>query len=65
MKDVSPDHFAGYLGWNRWFYCGDSFKACQVFFPDNSGLFPWSDDASSEFKQLQPNLAGPTDKEMT
>lgn len=58
IKEVRPDHFAEYLGWNRWFYGGDSFKACQVFFPDKFGRFPWSEDASPEFSLIQPNLAG-------
>ncbi|MEL7027581.1 MAG: DUF4262 domain-containing protein [Pseudomonadota bacterium] len=61
IKEVRPDHFAEYLGWNRWFYGGDNFEACQVFFPDKSGRFPWSEDTSSEFSKLQPNLAGQTD----
>lgn len=57
IREVRPDHFAEYLGWNRWFYGGDNFKACQVFFPDKSGKFPWSEDISPEFRQLQPILA--------
>ncbi len=61
IREVRPGHFAEYLGWNRWFYGGDNFKACQVFFPDKSGRFPWSEDASPEFSQLQPNLAGKMD----
>lgn len=61
IKEVTPDHFAEYLGWNRWFYGGDNFKAFQIFFPDKSGRFPWSEGASSEFSQLQPILAGQTD----
>lgn len=60
IREVIPDHFAEYLGWNRWFYGGDTFKACQVFFPDKSGRFPWSEDTSPEFRQLQPNLAEQT-----
>nr|WP_321508792.1 DUF4262 domain-containing protein [uncultured Celeribacter sp.] len=58
LRDVRLDHFAEYLGWNRWFYGGDNFKASQVFFPDKTGSFPWSEDASPEFNRLQPTLAG-------
>ncbi|MGH1416551.1 MAG: DUF4262 domain-containing protein [Pelagimonas sp.] len=57
IREVESDHFPEYLGWNRWFYGGDNFNACQVFFPDKFGRFPWSEDTSPEFSQLQPNLA--------
>jgi len=61
IREVSADHFEEYLGWNRWFYGGDNFKARQVLFPDKSGRFPWSDSTSPEFSQLQPNLTMKSD----
>lgn len=56
LKSVLPEHFSEYLGWNRWFYGGDHFRAQQVFIPDKFGQFPWDAAASPEFKITQPDL---------
>jgi len=56
MRPVLPANFEGYLGWNRWFYGGDSFQAAQVFFPDRYGAFPWSENVSEGFALTQPDL---------
>lgn len=58
IREIGPAHFAEYFGWNCWFYGGDNFKACQVFFPDKSGRFPWSNEVTPDFSRLQPNLTG-------
>lgn len=58
LKLVIKAHYKEYLGWSRWFYCGDGFEAWQVIFPDKSGHFPWDNGASPEFRWFQPNLVG-------
>jgi hypothetical protein len=46
-----------YLGWDRWFYAGDSFPCLQLVWPDRAGVFPWQPDMSSEFAGMQPDLS--------
>ncbi|MCG8685872.1 MAG: DUF4262 domain-containing protein [Desulfobacterales bacterium] len=57
LRRVRTEHFPEYFGWTRWFYGGDKFEAYQVFFPDKSGRFPWTEEVPPEFSRLQPNLA--------
>jgi len=49
--------FPEYLGWNRWFYGGDTFEVLQLIFPDMEGRFPWENGVSQDFKAMQPVLA--------
>lgn len=46
-----------HLGWDRWFYEGDSFQAVQMLWPNVHGVYPWSDKASPEFRAMQPVLS--------
>lgn len=53
---VSVEQYREYLGQNRWFYDGDDFECLQLVFPDREGNFPWSSEASDEFRACQPDL---------
>ena len=35
---------------------GNSFPVLQLVFPDKSGIWPWDENASEEFKRYQPVL---------
>jgi hypothetical protein len=56
LLPVSKRHYREYLGWNRWFYGGDSFPCLQLVWTDREGNFPWQPGFSSEFEGLQPDL---------
>src|SRR5262245_10111801 len=36
IRAVHESHFHGYLGWCRWLYRGNDFKAVQLVYPDTS-----------------------------
>jgi Domain of unknown function (DUF4262) len=57
FTQVAKEHYADYLGWNRWFYGGDDFPCLQLIWPDRIGLFPWQPAASEEFAVSQPDLS--------
>jgi Domain of unknown function (DUF4262) len=57
LLTVSKRHYREYLGWNRWFYGGDSFPCLQLVWTDREGNFPWQSGFSSEFDGLQPDLS--------
>lgn len=56
LLPVSKRHYREYLGWNRWFYGGDSFPCLELIWTDRQGNFPWQPDFSSEFDGLQPDM---------
>jgi len=53
---VSAKQYPQHLGWSRWFYGNDGFECLQLVFPDRDGYFPWSREASDEFRARQPDL---------
>jgi len=53
---VSKRYYADYLGWNRWFYAGDSFPCLQIVWPDRAGIFPWEKGFDQAFAGDQTDL---------
>ncbi len=37
---VAKRHYAGHLGWSRWFYGSAEFTCLQIVWPDRAGVFP-------------------------
>jgi hypothetical protein len=53
---VGREHFAEYMGWDRWLYDGDDFEVLQLIYPTTAGVWPWEPQASDWFRQRQPIL---------
>lgn len=53
---VAEKHYHEFLGWSRWFYCGDHFPCLQIVWPDRAGLFPWESGFDEHFRPDQPDL---------
>ncbi len=51
-KSAYPEH----LGFARWFYEGDNFPVHQVVWPSKKGIFPWHEEATEDFREVQPVL---------
>jgi hypothetical protein len=63
IAEVSPANIKQYMGWARWLYQGDEFRAWQIVFPSTAGVFPWEPAADDWFRQRQPLLAaGPIEQ---
>ncbi|MGE8795972.1 DUF4262 domain-containing protein, partial [Leptospira terpstrae] len=56
FKNVNKIYFKEYFGWARWLYKGDNFNALQLIYPDVDGIWPWQENASTDFKWFIPNL---------
>jgi hypothetical protein len=56
LAPVAPRHCAEYLRSSRWFYRTSDFPCLQLVFPDERGHFPWSPEATEEFRRSQPDL---------
>jgi hypothetical protein len=41
FRTVERTHYPDYLGYARWFYCGDDFPAIQCVSPDSQHRYPW------------------------
>ncbi|MCU7806895.1 MAG: DUF4262 domain-containing protein [Candidatus Thiodiazotropha sp. (ex Semelilucina semeliformis)] len=54
--EVAKEHYEEYFGWDIWYYKGKSFPVLQLVFPDKSGVWPWEERASEDFKWYQPLL---------
>ena len=53
---VSKKYYRQYLGWNRWFYCGDTFPCVQLVWPDSKGTFPWQQGFDEKLLRAQIDL---------
>ncbi len=58
MKPVAPTNFKEHLGYGVWFYRSlpQGFPCWQVFWPDRTGRFPWSEGCHSSVIDRQTNL---------
>lgn len=56
IGEVLPIHFAEYMGWAKWLYKGEGFRAQQIIFPSTAGVYPWEPEASEWFRNRQPLL---------
>jgi len=57
LIDVLKEHYPEFLGWNRWFYGGDTFEVQQLIWPNAAHSFPWSPEADADLKSSQPSLS--------
>ncbi len=55
---VNKVFYEEYLGVCLWLYKSSEFEVLQILYPDKQGVWPWSDDASLEFRAWQPFLNG-------
>lgn len=54
VESVQARHHREFLSYNRWFYRGDDFQACQLVWPDADHNFP--DHPAYRGHELQPQL---------
>lgn len=59
IGEVPPARLRDYMGWARWLYDGDDFRAWQIVYPSTAGVFPWEAEAPQGFRTWQPLLAAP------
>ena len=59
MRAVDQSYYKEYLGWCRWLYGGNNFKAFQLVYPSTEGIWPWEAAASEWFRARQPLLDQP------
>lgn len=57
FRAVSEAARAEYLHSSDWYYRSQPFEALQLFWPDQSGRFPWDDGVSEAFKADQPDIS--------
>jgi hypothetical protein len=56
FRMVDPTQYREHLGYAIWFYEGMNFPAMQVFWPDETGHFPWSENSDGWISTTQPRL---------
>jgi hypothetical protein len=56
FRSVPEAHIEPHFGWARWFYDGQPFPALQLVWPTTSGIWPWEERASDDFRARQPIL---------
>ena len=54
---IAKRFYREHLGWNNWFYGGDSYQCLQIVWPDRDQLFPWQTGFDEGFAGLQPDLS--------
>ena len=54
--EVSKEHYETYFGWGSWYNKGNDFSMLQMVYPTTQGIWPWDEDASKEFRWIQPLL---------
>lgn len=58
VVQVSPEHFADYMGWAIWLHKGRNFRALQIVFPSvNSNRYPWEPEVAAGSAGWQPVLS--------
>jgi hypothetical protein len=56
FKVVEKKHYREYFGWGIWLYKGEGFRVLQLLFPSTAGIWPWEDDAPSDYTWFLPKL---------
>jgi len=56
FKLVSKAYFKEYFGWASWLYKGDDYRVFQFVFPSKSGMWPWEENAPTEYTWFLPKL---------
>ncbi len=55
--EVPRTEYYEHVGYCRWYYQGNDFPLHQIVWPSRSGLFPWHEQATPEFRAAQPVIA--------
>lgn len=56
LKPVVRDHYEEYLALGRSFYGGNNFRVFQLIYPAMSGIWPWDEAATGDYKYFVPLL---------
>ena len=59
FRPVLKEHYKEYFGWGLWLYKNDDFIVYQLIWPSTSGIWPWDNDAPSEYTYYIPTLCEP------
>jgi hypothetical protein len=54
VERVAREHYAEYLGWNRWLYGSDDFAVLQILYPTAGGTWPWEPGGQGWFLSDYP-----------
>lgn len=57
IGETSSERVGDYMGWARWLYKGEPFRAYQIIWPSTAGVFPWDAGANDWLIARQPLLA--------
>ncbi len=57
MIEVTDAEREKHATWTSWFYNRQTFPLLQCVWPDTTGVWPWEDAASDEFRGKQPLLS--------
>jgi len=56
FKKVEEKFYDQYFGWAKWLYKGKNFNVLQLVYPSTSGVWPWDENASDDYKWFVPKL---------
>lgn len=56
LVNVDKKHYQSHVGFARWYYEGNNFPLAQCVWPSNEGVFPWQENAPSNFVSWQSVL---------
>ncbi|MEE4382372.1 MAG: DUF4262 domain-containing protein [Pseudomonadales bacterium] len=56
FRRVEKEHFHEHFGRGIWLYDGLEFEVLQLIYPSTSGVWPWEEEASDEYKWGIPAL---------
>lgn len=56
LRTVRKEQIEPHSGWALWFYDGRPFPVLQLVWPTTSGVWPWENPASDDFRKRQPLL---------
>jgi putative acetyltransferase len=59
IRVVHESQYKEHLGYCRWLYRGNNFRALQLIYPTTQGIWPWDSAASEWFRVRQPILDQP------
>ena len=54
FRNVPERQYRNYLGWNVWFYDGETFSALQLVWADEDGRWPWDAAVDPWVRDNQP-----------
>ena len=57
MIEVDDAKRTEYATWTDWFYDRRPFPLLKCVYPNTKGVWPWQEEADSEFREVQPLLS--------